>query len=803
MQICGGMTPHPPFATIKETMPRTFVTLILLSTLLPTVASAQSTVTLSGVITDEVSGDLVPGATVIVAERIPGTDSLRIITGAAANVDGFYSIPGVPAGEYQLVVRSIGYLEWRQAISVGPGKKNRNDVAVTPSPDETTVTVIADRTNEPVTRQVGAIEIPVEDLARLPQFGGESDVLRTLQLLPGVQQVSEISSGLYVRGGSADQNLVLLDDVVLYNPTHLAGFLSTFNSDAIRTIDLIKGAFPAKYGGRLSSVLDLTMREGTREKLSGAGGVSLISSRLTLEGPINDNSTFMLSGRRFYLDLIKNLAGGTDIPDYYFYDLNGKANYRLGESDRLYVGAYHGRDVVTFSGDNEEIDVNWGNTTGIVRWTHILSPSAFNSLSVSYTGYEFLADLRNTDEQLRETDLFGSSSAIRDLRIKERLQLFPSPDHIVETGLELTRHASRVRAVQITSGDSSFVIPDSLGLQNATAYEGSLYAQDEWKVNDRLAVNLGGRLTWFEKGNYFFAEPRASAVYRLQDNLSLSGSYSESNQPVHLVVRNGISLPTDTWFPATEKIAPGFSRQGSLGVMGTIDEGTWKWSVEGYYKQLDNLYEFSDTASFNPFISVEEQLVEGEGEAWGVELFVEKRIGAFTGWIGYTLSETTRFFEELNRGRPFHPRYDRRHDAKVVLMYRLGDSWDFGMTWVYGTGQAYTVPTGNYVPVEPEYPWFPQNDPGGFYWTDDRHTERNGFRLPAYHRLDVNFSHNFEWFEIPWVLSLNVYNVYNRRNVFAWYLDDEYDPETGESRPTIQQFTLFPIIPTVGLSFSF
>ena len=761
---------------------------------------AQQRGTLSGVVTDSVSGDVVPGATVVLYEE-NATDSSRMIRGAAANVYGFFSMPGVEPGRYLMVVSSIGYARWGSVITIVAGGENRHDVALVEEIDEGSVVVVtADRTTEPATRDIGRVELPVEYLPRLPMLGGESDILRTLQLLPGVQQVNEISSGLYVRGGSPDQNLTLLDEVVVYNPSHLAGFLSTFNSDAVRSIDLIKGAFPARYGGRLSSVLDLTMREGTKEGFHGAGGVSLISSRLTVEGPISDRSTFMLSGRRFYLDLLQNLLiDAEDAPDYYFYDLNGKVNYEIDSENKLYLSGYHGRDVVLYDDNNEEVDVNWGNTTGNLRWAHILSPQAFAGLSLSWSSYEFNAGLSDRDEQSRETQSFRANSAIRDIRMKGRVQLFPSEDHIVETGLEVTRHASSVRAFEVEFGDSTFTLPDSLGLQNATSLESSFYLQDEWRTTDRLSLNLGGRLTWFEQGSYFYAEPRASAVYRLKPDLSLSGSFSEARQPIHLVVRNGVSLPTDTWFPATEKIRPGFSRQGSLGVNGSVDEGTWAWSVEGYYKSLDNIYEFSDTASFSPLVQVEEQLVRGSGEAWGIELFLQKKIGDITGWVGYTLAETRRTFEELNDGRTFHPRYDRRHDAKIVLMYQLGESWDFGMTWVYGTGQAYTVPSGQYVTFDPEYP----QNLVQYVWTQDRYTERNAFRLPAYHRLDVNFSHTFEWFELPWRLSLNVYNLYNRRNVFSWYLSEEYDPQTQEQRRVIKQLTLFPVIPTVGLSFEF
>lgn len=768
-------------------------------------ASGQrETVTVAGTVTDAESGDALPGATAVLY-AIDDRSLSTVLRGAVTNPYGFYSIPGVAQGRYVLVVRSLGYQERRDSIVLRAGSDERHNVSLSPSTDEgEVITVTADREAEPETRNIGRVELPVEYLPRLPMLGGESDILRTLQLLPGVQQISEVSSGLYVRGGSPDQNLTLLDEVVLYNPSHLAGFLSTFNSDAIKDINLIKGAFPAKYGGRLSSVLDLTMREGTKEGLSGAGGISLISSRLTVEGPISDRSTFMLSGRRFYLDLLRIfLPDGDETPGYYFYDLNGKINYELTESDKLFFSAYHGRDVVGFQDDYENVAVNWGNTTANLRWARIVSPSVFSNLSLSWTRYGFDAALDDRDPLQRITHSFAVTTGIRDLRLKGNVQIFPHADHIIETGLEGTKHMSSVRAVEASFRDTTFTIPDSLGLQNAESFEASIYAQDEWKATNRLTMNLGGRLTWFEQGKYVYAEPRLSAAFRLHDRMSLTASYSQVHQPVHLMIRNGLSLPTDTWFPATEKIRPGKSEQGSLGLMGRIGaEDEWECSIEGYYKKLDHLYEFADTASFSPFVQVEDQLTEGEGEAWGVELFVQKKIGAFTGWIGYTLSETKRTFPELNEGRPFHPRYDRRHDAKIVFMYRLGESWDLGVTWVYGTGQAYTAPTGQYVLSNPSYQ-YPIDDDYTYVSTDYRYTTRNAFRLPAYHRLDVNFSHSFTWFDLPWRLSLNVYNLYNRRNVFAWYITEDYDFTTGEYRPVVKQLTLFPVIPTVGLSFEF
>lgn len=770
--------------------------------------SQSSTITISGVVTDAESGDALPGVTVMLYAA--DDDSLsKVVRGAVTNTYGFFSLPKVETKPWRMVVRSIGYHDHVQDISPGSDRE-RFDVALAEMMEgEETVTVTAEREVGPSTRKISTITLNTDYLQRLPMLGGESDILRTLQLMPGVQQATEISSGLYVRGGSPDQNLTLLDEVVIYNPSHLGGFLSTFNSDAIKDVRLIKGAFPSQYGGRLASVLDLTMREGTKKGIAGSGGISLISSRLTVEGPISDRSTFMLSGRRFYADLVKNLiAGGdSDIPDYVFYDLNGKVNYEISESDKLYLSVYHGRDLLDYTDNSDEVNIGWGNTTGNLRWAHIFSPSLFTNFSLSYSGYDFGAEIGERQGGFDEEDGFWSrflaESGINDVRVRGEGQYFPDEDHIVRFGIEGVRHSFTRRQIDTTLSASTTVsaLSSAIGTKTDEALEGALYAQDEWQATDRLALNLGGRLTWFDNGSYFYGEPRLSGTYALTGNVQLTGAVALAHQPLHLVSRNDIALPTDTWFSATDEIRPGKSWQGSLGLQGDFSGGEYGYSVEAYYKDMTHLYEYSDTAGFTLFVEPESQLTEGTGKAYGIEFFLEKKIGRLTGWLGYTFARTERTFPELNNGKTFSPRYDRRHDASIVLTYRLSDSWEMGATWVYGTGQAFTVPTGKFYqsPVDADYDYGNGFD---YYGTSYRYTTRNAFRLPSYHRMDVNFSHNFSWFSLPFRLSLNVYNLYNRKNVFFWSID-EYDPETGEQKPTIRQYSLFPILPTFGLSFTF
>lgn len=769
--------------------------------------------TISGIVTEAESGEAIIGGSVaIYADSTTlGRSALR---GAITNKFGFYSIAGIAPGHYLVQVRSIGLESATQEVTIGERADDlRLDVRLAESPVRTREVVVeADRERSP-TGTISSVELKPGFMEQLPSLGGEVDVFRTLQLLPGVKSISEVSSGLYVRGGSPDQNLILLDGVIVYNPTHLGGFLSTFNSDALRDVRLIKGAFPAEYGGRLSSVIDMTMREGTKEKISGAGGISLINSRLTVEGPITEDATFMVSGRRMYLDLLTPLLPESeDIPTYYFYDANAKLNYRLSESDHLFLSGYFGRDVLDSpegeqrdGGARDHFEVTWGNVTANLRWMHIVSPTLFTNFSAIYTDYDFstlFEDVYGGPTGGGSSSNFKSVTGIRDFMLRGEAQLFPHPDHIVKAGIEATEHRFRADA-SAELGDFPRIERDPT---IRTSLDASVYLQDEWQITPLLSANIGGRLYYFENGEYLRAEPRVSAAFQLTDEVTLKGAYSMGNQFLHLVARNDIALPTDVWFPSTSTILPAESQQGVLGVESSLFNGEYLLTVEGYYKTMRNVLEYKDTASFSLDVPLEQSFAAGDGEAYGLEVFLNKRLGAFTGWIGYTLAWTTRTFEELNRGRPFYPRHDRRHDVSVVLVYRLGESWELGATWVYGTGQAYTVPTGQYQFSHEE---IEGTDDDPFNWYDERldYTERNAYRLPAFHKLDLNFAHSFSWFKLPFKLSLNLYNAYGRRNVFAQYVDRVYtqDPVTGEyfDEYKFKRFTLFPFVPTIGLGFKF
>jgi len=768
-------------------------TALIIIVLVAVIAGQRVTaqINVSGAVVEQGSKEVVIGATVALHRDslIPGVRAER---GAYTNRYGYYSIGRVMPGRYAVVVTSIGYATYVAAIVVSD-TTDAVDLNVQLSPkaaQANEVRVVADRQGNALQRQ-STITLAPSFIKEMPSLGGEVDVFRVLQLLPGVKSASEISSGLYVRGGSPDQNLVLLDGVTVYNPSHLGGFLSTFHADALRDVKLIKGAFPAEYGGRLSSVLDITMKEGNAERIKGSASISLIASGLAIDGPIDSTTTFMVSGRRFYLDALLWLGAAAagaeeDVPNYYFYDLNLKINKRLGDRDRLYVSGYFGRDVLaSSSGDGESIDIGWGNRTANLRWTHIFSPELFSSSSLIFTDYEFGTELISRVGAALTS--FGVRSNIQDVTVRSELQWALHDRHAVKAGIDVTHHGfvSGVTG-NVLQQDADFIKEGTI-----RSLDAALYVQDEWSITESLRANLGGRLYWFQQGSWLRFEPRASLSYDVTEQSSLTASFAIAHQFLHLIVRNDVTLPTDVWFPSTGNILPGRSVQGVLGYQTSFDDGTWRFTAETYYKAMSNLYEYRDDAEFTIGVPLESQFTSGTGTAYGLELFLQKQLGDFTGWLGYTLAWTSRTFPELNNGKPFTPRYDRRHDVSLALQYRLAESWRLGMTWQYATGAAYTVPSAQYI-----------TSPFDSY-TSDLYTERNGFRLAPFHKMDVNLIYEYTWFELPWEASINIYNIYNRRNPFALFVSSDYDTVTNEFVRVMKQITLFPIIPTLALRCTF
>lgn len=806
--------------------------LVFLSFVFPGNLRAQTSV-VSGIVSEAASGEAVIGVSVILSKDETGGTSAAVVRGARTNKFGFYSLPSVPEGTYFLIVRGIGYTTFSKRIDIpANGSELRVNVPLaTRDVKSQSVTVQGEREASP-TRSISAVQLQSDFITKMPTFGGETDIFRTLQLMPGIKAGSEISSGLYIRGGSPDQNLTLLDGVIVYNPSHLAGIFSVFNNDAIRDVRVIKGAFPAEYGGRLSSVIDLTMKEGSKEKIGGTANLSLIASRLTVEGPITEDITFMISGRRTYIDLILGLVLPEEerkrAPNYNFYDLNAKLNYKISDNDRIFASGYFGSDFMKQDIGGSKFNMDWGNATGNLRWMHIVSPSLFTNFSAIYTDYRFGVDIGPSDSG---SATFKTFSQIRDFTLRGDVQYFPAPEHNIKTGAEATFHRFAVSS-SMDKRPFGEVVSDAWNGSPAEALEASVYAQDEWQLTPELSANLGFRLSYFLRGNHLLPEPRISFAYNLSDDISIKGAAAVANQFLHLVVRNNIPLPTDTWFPSGDTIKPANSVQYTLGAEAKLFGGEYLVSVEGYYKSMRNLYEFRDgAASGNPFVTADAApLTEGTGEAYGMEFFLNKRIGAFTGWIGYTLSWTTRTFAELNNGKPFFPRYDRRHDVSVVLNYKFSEAWELGASWVFGTGQAYTMPTAQYffptdpsshalvydsqkqvAGITPDLSGIRDIAPMGATSPQPRinYTERNGFRIPDFHKLDLNFTHYFTWFGLPFNASINVYNTYNRQNPFM--VSVQYKnvalPSSGSRKyaqvPWVQQVSLFPILPTLAIGFKF
>jgi len=767
----------------------------------PLYHSTAQTVNIAGTVTEKLSGEYAIGITVALYSA--DTTIKKPLKGVYTNKYGFYSIPAVGKGNFILVIQGIGYQKYMKKIEVKADKDIVVNIEIDRKDVKTQEVIVEAERSSSGTKGISTVEISPSFIEKMPSLGAEKDLFRVLQLLPGVTQVSELSSGLYIRGGTPDQVLYLLDGVTVYNPGHMAGFMSTFNTDALKDIRLIKGAYPAEFGGRLSSILDVSMKEGTKEKFSGAGGIGLLTSRLTFEGPINKDATFMVSGRMFYPYLIYKFFEEIYAPDdvdagYYFYDLNAKVNYKISENDRIFVSGYFGRDVLYAS--EEDVfgtNFNWGNKTGNLRWMHIVSPKLFTNFSLIYSDYNYNFGVTNESEldtsQIKKgEELFETTSGITDIVLRAEAQYFPLENHVIKSGIETTWHTFRSAAQSVLFDDQT---GRKAPIETIKALDAAVYMQDEWKVTELFSTNIGGRLYYFQEGNYLGFEPRFSAKYAITDKFSVFGAASLTNQFLHLLIRNDITLPTDLWFPSTKTVKPSRAYQGVLGIEALF--GDYQFTVEGYYKKMLDIYDYKDDADFNFGVPLQEQFTTGWGEAYGLEFFLHKRVGAFTGWIGYTLAWVTHHFEELNQGRAFSPRYDIRNDFEITFTYELSKDWELGASWGYRTGQAYTMPSGVYSFSEvPFYNWWGA-------WEKYQYTERNGFRLPGYHRLDLNLMYKYEWFGLPFEFAINIYNAYNHRNPFAWYITQDWESDWNNPKKVVKQITLFPLIPTFGFNFKF
>jgi hypothetical protein len=780
---------------------------IVLFFLFHTFIVAQTHSVVSGVIRNA-DGEHIIGASVSLAAVSDTTlSAFSRFRQSITNKYGYFALPSIPKGAYILRVRSLGYGVWQQSITVG---EQSTPYLITLPSEDIQLSAISIEGSQSKSL-VSTVQLSSAIFRQAPSLGSERDVFRVVQLLPGVKAGNEFSSGLYIRGSSPDQNLILLDGVPVYNPTHLFGMFSTFNADAISDIKLYKGAFPAEFGGRLSSVLDVTMKEGAKEKLGGAAHLSFFSARLQAEGPIGKQASFAVSARRMYLDALLGLVDPEGAsPRYNFFDVNAKINYTLSESDRLFASGYLGRDVFTpMANISAAQSLQWGNATAHFRWTHIFSPSLFATFSASYTDYDFAYKDRLLTTLA--SPLFQINSRIQNTLLTGEAQWFASPEHTVKFGTQAIFHTLR----SLIDAENTVTV-DMNSVTKTSAIEYAAFVQDEWQILPTLQATLGLRGTYFSNGNYARLEPRSALRFEMSDATTIKGAFAVTNQFLHLLTQSSISLPTETWFPANTSIQPSQSIQYVLGVEHLLNGKEIFLSLEGYYKSLRNIYEFKDNAEFRQGVPLEAQITNGSGEAFGVECFAHKRVGSFTGWIGYTLAWTTRLFPSLNNGKMFFANYDRRHDIQIVAHYTLSDEWEFGASWIFQSGQPITIASSHVVAGFIS----PSNSNGNRTFIDTTpsqqlyYSQRNSVRLPPAHRLDVNVAHNFTWFSLPFQIALSVFNVYNNLNPFAGVVEYKTPPALlgGASQHTsaklssgvrLRQYGFFSILPTLSLSCTF
>ncbi|TDH21279.1 TonB-dependent receptor [Segetibacter sp. 3557_3] len=744
--------------------------------------------TISGYVSDKNTGERLRGASVLVANKTVGTTT---------NNFGFYSIT-LPQDSITLLISYAGFTMFEKRLLLNQDVSIDAEMEVLNTLDEVMVKSYKKTAIQNAT-QMSSIDLSIETIKSLPKFLGETDIIKAIQLLPGVQAGNEGQSGIYVRGGGPDQNLILLDGVPVYNVSHMFGFFSVFNADAVKSVELIKGGFPARYGGRLSSVLDIQMKEGNNKELHGEGGIGLIASRLTLEGPFKKGkeSSFIVSGRRTYIDIlakpiIKAQTDGVNT-GYYFYDLNAKANLKVSNKDHIYLSGYFGNDRFyakeTTGGYTTNAGLIWGNITAVARWNHLFNKKLFGNLTAHYSRYRF--DITNEEKSQNSADFFKLRyfSGIEDVSAHYDIDYLPGPAHFIKMGTGITHHQYKPGAVQAKEA-----FPGGIGLDTlirydfVTAKETDTYIEDDIRLSSKLKANLGLHFTTFSIRQKTFTslQPRVALRYLLNNDLSVKASYAQMNQYIHLLTNSGIGLPTDLWVPVTDKVPPLQSQQWATGLAYNY-ENKYEVSVEGYYKKMNNIIEYAEGASYLDVSGKwDEKVVAGQGWSYGGEFFVQRKKGKTTGLLGYTLSWTNRQFAAINFGNRFPYRYDRRHDLKTAIVHQVSKRFEVSAEWVYGTGQAITLPVEKYIDVNGR--------------EIQVYKQRNGFRLAPNHRLDVaaTFTKVKKRYTRSWVLS--VYNVYNRKNPFYIYLDSESAPPY---KPVFKQISLFPVLPSITYQFKF
>ena len=754
---------------------------------------AQQKHTISGAVKDQNTGETLIGASIILLENPE--------MGVLSNGYGFYSITA-PERNYTLVASFSGYKN--DTVKVSLKKNIMLPVYLSPAGTELQEVVITARRNDNITRTLpGMQKLSIEEIKDVPVIFGEKDILKTIQLLPGIKSGGDGSTGFFVRGGSADQNLILLDEATVYNASHLLGFFSTFNSDAIKDVTIYKGDMPAQFGGRLSSLLDITMKDGNDKNYKVSGGIGVIASRINVEGPIVKNKgSFMISARRTYADLFLKLSKDSTVNKsiLYFYDINTKANYQLDNKNKLFLSGYFGQDDLGYS---NQFGIKWGNTTATLRWNHIFNSKLFSNTSFIYSNYNYNISINQTTNNLEII------SKIKDFSLKEDLQYFATNRNKVNFGFNVTRHVFSPGEFQ-TSATSSY---NPLILQNKYALDAAAYVSDEWSATDRLKIISGLRLSSFSvlgpgnfytydaNGNatdtatystgkivksYLNLQPRFAATYLLNKISSLKASYSRNVQNLHLLSNSTGSNPTDLWIPSSNNVKPEISDQVSTGYYRNLSNNRYEFSAEIYYKYLQNQIDYKNGAQLVANINVESQLLYGRGRAYGLELFAKKKYGRLTGWISYTLSRTERLIDGINYNLWYPATQDQTHNVAIVAIFKANNKWTFSSDFVYNTGNAVTWPSGKYT----------VNGQTVFLYTN-----RNSYRMPAYNRLDISATlqgRKTKKFDGSW--NFSVYNVYGREN--PYFIQFQNDPEDPEKTQAVQ-YSLFRWVPSITYNFKF
>lgn len=735
--------------------------------------SDAAATSISGYVTDAETGETLIGANVQIRARS---------IGAVTNKSGYYTISNVPDGRHLVTVSFIGYKKYETTVTVERRRSVRVDITLTPEAVSLGEVVVEQRREDDAREiVVSRINIPAAQIQQI-RVGGEADVFRSIQYLPGVLASSQISSGLYIRGGSPDQTLVLLDGSTVYNPTHLFGFFSTFNPDAVKDVDLIKGGYPAEYGGRLSAVLDLTQKDGNANRFGGTGSLGLISSRLSLEGPLGNGSWFV-GGRRTYIDAITPIFETPEdpLPDYYFYDLNAKISQRFGDADRVSLSAFRSADEMAFdnnAGFRGTIGIN--NTNSAARWTHLFSEDVFSVFTLSWSRYEnaFTNDAAGFAVRV--------SNSIEDWTLKGNVEWLPTTDLTLKTGIEVNAYTFEFKQNFTGDADANDGRRSGGGLLNLRTDDviGSGFGQINWQLTERFSAQAGLRANYYQLRDLATWDPRFALRYQYDTDIALKAAWGVYHQYFHLAAIPDFSF-FDTWLPTDETVEPGKSVQYVLGLE-TRPTSDIDFNVELYYKRLSSLSELNQFATRGT--TVRDYFYSGRGEAYGIEFFAQKKLGRFTGWAGYALGYVNEQFDEINGGRWFRPKWDRRHDLKIVGAYKINDRWDVGATFTFQTGQSYTGMTSR---TESRLPG--DNVGRGVTVPADRY----GLRLPPSHQLNLNVNYNTTIFGLPAKLLLDVFNVYSRRDIWFRFYD------TQEDVTVVRDTRLLPILPSVALEVKF